>query len=373
MNPLRQLEAFGQSVWIDYIRRDLLTGGRLQQLIERDGVTGLTSNPSIFEKAIAAGGEYEQAIRAALRRGDVSSMKLYESLAIEDICMAADLMRPVYDATRGRDGYVSLEVSPHLAHDTEATILEAHRLWRAVGRPNLMIKVPGTREGLPAIEALIGEGVNVNVTLLFSRAVYERAAEAYLRGLERRATAGEDLGQVASVASFFVSRIDTRIDDWLERRARSAPRTECDVFLQLRGKAAIANAKLAYRTYQRLVSDRRWKKLAARGARPQRLLWGSTSTKNPAYRDVVYVEELIGPDTVNTMPPATLEAFRDHGVPRASLEQEVEAAEQTLQMLEVQGISMDQVTAQLLDEGVRLFAQSFDQLLAAVERARAAA
>lgn len=353
MNPLLKLNAFGQSVWLDYIRRDFVLNGELAKLIREDGLAGLTSNPAIFEKAIGGGNEYAPAIRALKQRG-LSAMALYETLAIEDIQAAADQFRPVFDAGKGHDGYVSLEVSPYLARDTAATVVEAKRLWREVSRPNLMIKVPATLEGLPAIELLISQDMNVNVTLLFSQAMYEKVAERYIAGLERRAAEGGDLGRISSVASFFISRIDAAMDPLLPEA--------------LRGKTAIANAMLAYDSYKRLFSGPRWENLAKKGARPQRLLWASTSTKNPAYRDVMYVEELVGSNTVNTLPPATLESFRDHGVPRASLEEDIGAARATLEAVAKQA-SLDEVTDRLLDDGVKLFADAFDKLLKAVETA----
>ena len=353
MNPLLKLNAFGQSVWLDYIRRDFVLNGELAKLIREDGLAGLTSNPAIFEKAICGGNEYAPAIRALKQRG-LSAMALYETLAIEDIQAAADQFRPVFDAGKGHDGYVSLEVSPYLARDTAATVVEAKRLWREVSRPNLMIKVPATLEGLPAIELLISQDMNVNVTLLFSQAMYEKVAERYIAGLERRAAEGGDLGRISSVASFFISRIDAAMDPLLPEA--------------LRGKTAIANAMLAYDSYKRLFSGPRWENLAKKGARPQRLLWASTSTKNPAYRDVMYVEELVGSNTVNTLPPATLESFRDHGVPRASLEEDIGAARATLEAVAKQA-SLDEVTDRLLDDGVKLFADAFDKLLKAVETA----
>ncbi len=353
MNPLLKLNEFGQSVWLDYIRRDFVLNGELAKLIREDGLAGLTSNPAIFEKAIGGGNEYAPAIRALKQRG-LSAMALYETLAIEDIQAAADQFRPVFDAGKGHDGYVSLEVSPYLARDTAATVVEAKRLWREVSRPNLMIKVPATLEGLPAIELLISQDMNVNVTLLFSQAMYEKVAERYIAGLERRAAEGGDLGRISSVASFFISRIDAAMDPLLPEA--------------LRGKTAIANAMLAYDSYKRLFSGPRWENLAEKGARPQRLLWASTSTKNPAYRDVMYVEELVGSNTVNTLPPATLESFRDHGVPRASLEEDIGAARATLEAVGKHA-SLDEVTDKLLDDGVKLFADAFDKLLKAVETA----
>ena len=353
MNPLLKLNEFGQSVWLDYIRRDFVLNGELAKLIREDGLAGLTSNPAIFEKAIGGGNEYAPAIRALKQRG-LSAMALYETLAIEDIQAAADQFRPVFDAGKGHDGYVSLEVSPYLARDTAATVVEAKRLWREVSRPNLMIKVPATLAGLPAIELLISQDMNVNVTLLFSQAMYEKVAERYIAGLERRAAEGGDLGRISSVASFFISRIDAAMDPLLPEA--------------LRGKTAIANAMLAYDSYKRLFSGPRWENLAKKGARPQRLLWASTSTKNPAYRDVMYVEELVGSNTVNTLPPATLESFRDHGVPRASLEEDIGAARATLEAVGKHA-SLDEVTDKLLDDGVKLFADAFDKLLKAVETA----
>ncbi len=357
MNPLLELNSFGQSVWLDYIRRDFITSGGLQKLMIEDGLAGMTSNPAIFEKAIGGGNEYSAAIGTLKAKG-LGATELYEALAVEDIQTAADQFKPVYEASKGHDGYVSLEVSPYLARDTAATVAEGRRLWKEVARPNLMVKVPGTAEGLPAIELLISQDINVNVTLLFSRAVYEQVAERYIAGLERRAAEGGDLGRVASVASFFVSRIDSAVDPLVPEA--------------LRGKTAIANAILAYASYKRIFSGIRWENLAEKGARPQRLLWASTSTKNPAYRDVMYVEELIGTNTVNTLPPATLEAFRDHGKPRASLEEDVDAARATLDAVATH-VSLDEITAKLTVDGVKLFADAFDKLLAAVEAARKAA
>ncbi len=357
MNPLLQLNEYGQSVWLDYIRRDFVSGGALAKLIREDGLTGMTSNPAIFEKAIGGGNEYAPAIRA-LKDKELDAMRLYEALAIEDIRTAADLLRPVFEASEGRDGFVSLEVSPFLANDTAATVTEARRLWREVSRPNLMVKVPATQAGLPGIELLIAQDMNVNVTLLFARGMYEQVAVRYLAGLERRAAEGLDIDRIASVASFFVSRIDAAVDPALPPA--------------LQGKTAIANAKLAYASYKRIFSGTRWDNLAQKGARPQRLLWASTSTKNPAYRDVLYVEELIGSNTVNTLPPATLDAFRAHGVARASLEEDVAAAHATLEAVE-KHLKLEDITDKLLVDGVKLFADAFDKLLAAVEAARKAA
>ena len=367
INPLQALTRFGQSVWLDYIRRSLLTSGELKRLIEQDGLRGMTSNPAIFEKAIAGSTDYSQALAALAGRPGLDAKAIYEQLAIRDIQDAADALRRVYDQTSRRDGYVSLEVSPYLAHKTQETIDEALRLWKAVGRENLMIKVPGTVEGIPAVRQLIGRGINVNVTLLFAQDVYEEVAEAFISGLEDLAQRGGDVSRVASVASFFVSRIDTLIDGELAGRIQGAASPEeCALLPGLEGKVAIANAKLAYRKYREIFSSPRWQALARSGAQTQRLLWASTSAKNPAYRDVLYVEELIGPDTVNTIPPATFDAFRDHGVPRASLEEDVAAAQRTMEDLARAGISIKKVTDQLTEDGVRLFADAFDKLLAAV-------
>lgn len=367
--PTQALQTLGQSVWLDYIRRSLIDSGELQRLIDEDGVQGVTSNPAIFEKAITASSDYSAALRELGRSRNVNAKARYERLAIEDIQDAADILQPVYAQTKRRDGYMSLEVSPHLAHDTQGTLEEATRLWKAVGRDNLMIKVPATSEGIPAIVQLIGKGINVNVTLLFAQEMYERVAEAYLTGLEQLLARGGDVGHVASVASFFVSRIDTAVDDALAARLKTATTEDDRALLKhLQGTVAIANAKLAYQRYSSLFSGPRWTALAGRGAMTQRLLWASTGTKNPAYRDVRYVEELIGPDTVNTVPPATLEAFRDHGLPLTRLTEGVAQAKDTMASLEQAGISMKAITDRLLEEGVRLFCEAFDQLLTTVER-----
>ncbi len=367
-NPLCALSDYGQSIWLDSISRRLLVSGALKRLIEEDGVRGVTSNPSIFERAITGGTDYQDILGTVdARRLDANT--LFERLAVRDICNAADTLRPSYENSQRRDGYVSLEVSPKLARNTHRTIEQARRLWHAVDRPNLMIKVPATAEGVPAVEQLIAEGINVNVTLLFSQAMYERVAEAYLTGLEARARAVRDVSYVASVASFFVSRIDSAVDRLLSARMKAAGSAQEQAALcRLMGKTAIANAKQTYQRYLRLFRGPRWKALAASGAKTQRLLWASTGTKNPAYRDVVYVEELIGGDTVNTLAPATLDAFRDHGHPRPSLTENVEEANSTMETVAQLGISMQDVTAQLLDDGVRLFAESFDGLLRAIDR-----
>ena len=368
-NPLIGLQKFGQSIWLDYIRRDLLTGGELKRLIDEDGLRGMTSNPAIFEKAIADSKLYDDVLKSLVSRQDLNATGRYEILAIRDIQDAADILRPVYDATKQRDGYVSLEVSPYLAHDTQGTLNEARKLWKAVGRPNVMIKVPGTAEGTPAFQQLISEGINVNVTLLFSQEVYQKVADAYVAGVEQLAARGGDVAKIASVASFFISRIDNAIDATLAARLKeSKDAREQEQLKSVQGKVAIANGKLAYARYQKTFGSDRWKKLSAKGAQTQRVLWASTSTKNPAYRDVLYVEELIGPDTVNTLPPATLEAFRDHGLPRLSLTEDIPGAEQTMKTLAQLGISIDDVTDKLTADGVRLFAEAFDKLLKAVEK-----
>jgi transaldolase/glucose-6-phosphate isomerase len=367
------LQEYGQSVWLDFVSRELLRTGQLSGLIAEDGLRGVTSNPSIFEKAIGHGDDYDELIAAAEKSGDLDPGALFEELAVRDIQEGADALRPVYHQTQGRDGFISLEVSPYLAMKTHETIEEARRLWREVHRDNLMVKVPGTRAGLPAIRTLIGEGINVNVTLLFSQAVYAQVADAYISGLEDFAKKGGDPHKVASVASFFVSRIDSLVDEALDRRiVATADPAEKARLERLKGKVAIANAKLAYRHYQSLCAGERWQRLAQRGAQTQRLLWASTGTKNKAYSDVLYVEELIGADTVNTIPPATMDAFRGHGRLRASLEEDVAGASAVMDALPGAGISIDAVTARLVDDGVRLFADAADQLYAAVQRKRRA-
>src|ERR1700676_5328106 len=372
MNPVKALEQHGQSVWLDFLARGFVVRGDLKKLIDDDGVKGVTSNPSIFEKAIGSSDEYDGAIGKALKSGDRPVAELFEHLAIEDIQHAADVLRPVYDQLKGGDGFVSLEVSPYLALDTKGTIAEARRLWKEVDRRNLMVKVPATAEGLPAIRQLIAEGISINITLLFSQKVYGEVAEAYLAGLEEYVAGGADLSHVASVASFFVSRIDSAVDKQLDERiAKANDPTEKARLAALKGKVAIANAKVAYQEYKRLFSGARWDKLQAKGAKPQRLLWASTGTKNKEYRDVLYVEELIGPNTVNTMPPATLDAFRDHGKPRDSLEENIEDAGRVLAGLEQSGISLDAITADLVKDGVKQFADAADKLYGALARKRA--
>jgi transaldolase/glucose-6-phosphate isomerase len=371
-NPLAALHDFGQVPWLDFLARGFIAQGGLKKLVETDGLTGVTSNPSIFEKAIGGSDEYDVSIRQIEAAGDLDVMTLYERLAIEDIRSAADVLRPVFEATRRADGYVSLEVSPYLAMSTEATIAEARRLWGAVGRDNIMIKVPATPPGLPAIRQLIGEGINVNITLLFSQEAYEEVVEAYLAGLEQLVAHGGDPAKVASVASFFVSRIDVAVDKLIDDRLREGAVDQPTALAALKGKVAIANAKLAYERYQRLFAGPRWEKLSAKGARVQRLLWASTGTKNKQYSDVLYVDELIAPDTVNTLPPATMNAFRDHGKPRLSLEENLDQARQVMSELERAGISIDAVTARLVEEGVQLFADAFDKLLGALAGKRSA-
>jgi transaldolase / glucose-6-phosphate isomerase len=372
MNPVKALENHGQAVWLDFLARGFIAMGDLKKLIDTDGVKGVTSNPSIFEKAIGSSDEYDAPIGKALKNGDRSVADLFERLAVEDIQHAADVLRPVYDQLKGHDGFVSLEVSPYLAMDTKGTIAEAKRLWKDVHRKNLMVKVPATTEGLPAIERLIGEGISINITLLFSQKVYLEVAEAYLAGIEKYVGKGGDPSHVASVASFFVSRIDTMVDKELDEKiAKANDPGEKERLAALKGKVAIANAKLAYQDYKRLFSGSRWEKLAANGARPQRLLWASTGTKNKDYSDVLYVEELIGPNTVNTVPPATLDAFRDHGKVRDSLEENIDEALHVLAELERSGISLDAITAELVKDGVRQFADAADKLYGAVAHKRA--
>jgi len=367
-NPLKDLQKFGQSVWLDYIRRDLIETGELKRLIEEDGLCGMTSNPAIFEKAIGDSKYYSETLKALQSRSDLDANGRYEVLAIRDIQEAADALRPVYQSTKRRDGYVSLEVSPYLARDMQATLHEARRLWKAVGRENLMVKVPGTAEGIPAFQQLISEGININVTLLFAQEVYMQVAEAYIAGLEQLAAQGGDVSKIASVASFFISRIDSSVDAILTARLNTArdEREKTDL-RSLMGKVAIANGKQTYQRYLTIFGSDRWKKLAARGAQTQRVLWASTSTKNPSYSDVMYVEELVGADTVNTIPPATLDAYRDHGHPRPSLTENVQAANQTMDKAASLGISMKEVTDKLTEDGVRLFAEAFAKLLKAVE------
>jgi transaldolase len=366
MNRIRQISALGQAIWLDFIRRDLVRCGRLTNLVE-EGITGLTSNPTIFHQAIAGSAEYDDDIRRLAQAGRGPS-EIYEALVIADVGEAADCLRPVYNETHGRDGFVSIEVSPHLAHDTDGTIAEARRLFHAVRRPNVMVKVPGTPAGLPAIAALIGEGINVNVTLIFSGAVYEKVIAAYLDGLQRFQQTGRPLGLVSSVASFFVSRLDTLVDKILEHRiSHGEPHLE-----PLFGLAAVANAKLAYQRYKAAYEGPRFEALRSCGARPQRPLWASTSTKNPSYPDTKYVDPLIGVNTVNTVPLATLDAIRDRAVTAQTIERDLERARSLMAEFEGLKIDMDWVTGVLLEEGVKAFADSYDKLLADIERKRTA-
>ncbi len=365
VNPLKALLEFGQSPWMDYIRRDLLTSGGLKKMIQEDGLMGMTSNPTIFEKAITGSKDYADILESPEAK-KLDAKSVYETIAIRDVQDASDIFRGVYQQTKRRDGYVSLEVSPLLANDTQGTIDEARRLWKSVSRENVMIKVPGTREGLPAIRQLLEDGININITLLFAQSVYEQVAELFIAALEARAKKGQDISHIASVASFFVSRIDSLIDSQIDAKLK----TETDagkraLLTSVQGKVAIANAKLTYRKYQEIYGTARWKALAAKGAQTQRLLWASTSTKNPKYRDVMYVEELIGPDTVDTIPPATFDAFRDHGRARPSLTESVDEAAKVMTSLEKAGVSMKEVTEKLVVDGVKLFADAFKQLLEA--------
>jgi len=365
-NPLNQLAALGQSIWLDDIRRDLMGSGELRRLIAEDGLRGMTSNPAIFEKAIAASPDYDADIRRMARDGQ-GAQAIYEALSQRDVQQAADAFRPLYDRTGGQDGYVSLEVNPHLAHDTAGTMDEARRLWAALNRPNVFIKVPSTNAGLPAIRQLISEGININVTLLFGLPRYRQVADAYLTGLEQRAARGKDVSRVASVASFFVSRMDALVDPRLEACLAEGGE-KAGLAHEAHGQVAIASAKTAYQIYQEIFGGDRFRPLAARGARVQRLLWASTSTKNPAYSDVKYVEALIGPDTVNTVPRETLNAYRDHGRPEVRIARDRAEARRILTQLPALGIDIDQVTQQLEDEGVAKFNQPFDKLLAALAR-----
>lgn len=364
---LYDLQAQGQSVWYDNIRRGLITSGELQQLID-DGVVGITSNPTIFEKAMADGNDYDDDLKRLAKEGQ-DARAVFETLSLADIGNAADMLRGVYDKTDGLDGYVSIEVSPVLAHDTEATLTEARHLWNSLGRSNIMIKVPATPEGIPVIETLISEGVNVNVTMLFALDNYREVAEAYISGLEKRAEQGKTLDRVASVASIFVSRIDTAIDAQLDQKIKASnDATEQEKLRALQGKAAIANAKATYAVYQELYATERFAALRAKGARPQRLLWASTSVKNPAFPDLLYVEALIGPETVDTMPPATVTAFMDHGTAKPALIDGLDAAPKTIEALGEAGIDVPAVMQKLQDDGVASFAKSFETMLGAIQK-----
>ena len=369
-NPLLDLEALGQSIWIDFISRGMIASGELERLIEEDGVSGVTSNPSIFEKAIAESDDYDETIRA-LTLERKSAKEIYAALMVEDIKMVADLLRPIYDRTEGQDGFVSLEVSPTLAHDTKATIEEARRFWSLVDRPNLMIKVPATAEGIPAIQQLIGEEINVNITLLFGLPRYREVVNAYLNGLESLATKGKNLSRAASVASFFLSRIDLLVDLGLEQK-RLATGPQAEIATRLRGQVAIASAKVAYQIYKEMFGNDRFLKLAERGGRVQRLLWASTSTKNPDDSDTKYIEPLIGRDTINTLPLETLAAYRDHGHPTLSLEEDISRAYHRLGDLSFVGISLDAVTQELENQGVEKFSKALDRLIDSLKKKRVA-
>ena len=364
-NRLQELHDAGVSIWLDFIERKILRNGDLDRRIREDCLTGMTSNPTIFEKALAEGSDYDDQIRSV--GGEFTAMELFELIATTDVRDACDHFRGVYDKVDAYDGYVSIEVSPGAANDAGATIAEAMRLWATVNRPNAFVKVPGTVEGAKAVRHLIANGVNINITLLFAIDAYQRVIDAYMSGLEDRLAAGKDIKRVHSVASFFVSRVDTEVDKRIDAAIKGNP-SRNQTLDGLRGKAAIANAKLAYRLFQNEIASPRWRKLAAHGASVQRPLWASTSTKNPAYRDVMYVEQLIGPDSVNTMPPQTIEAFRDHGVVERTVDSGVDEAEQLIQALDREGISIDSVTDKLLVDGIASFQKSFDELIAGLQK-----
>lgn len=366
-NPLRELERFGQSFWLDYIQRDLMGSDEFRRLLQDDGLKGMTSNPTIFDKAISASHDYDRQLEKLARDGKRTEA-IYDALVFEDIRTAADALLPLYNQSSGRNGYISHEVSPLLARDTAATIADARKIFAAIDRPNLMVKVPATPESIPAIEQLTAEGRNINVTLMFSMRHYETVAEAFIRGLEKRAQNGLSVDRVASVASVFVSRIDTLVDKWLDEKIRAA---SDQAIAALRGRAGIANTKLIYQRFKEYFYGQRFKPLAEKGARVQRPLWGSTGTKNPAYSDVMYVDNLIGPDTVNTIPPATIDAFRDHGKPRCSIEESLNDAYEMVRKLAGIEIDLNAVGDQLQREGVDAFAQSYKQLLGHIEERRA--
>jgi len=369
-NPLRVLNTMGQSVWFDYIRRRDLLSGHIKSLIDNDGVSGITSNPSIFEKAIAGSNDYDESIRKLVEEGEDTPL-IFESLEVEDIRTAADLFRPTYDATEGRDGFVSIEVAPTLARDTQGTIADARRLWSKVDRPNILVKVPGTAEGLPAIEQLLSEGININITLLFAIERYEEVAMAYLGGLEKLVRAGKPLNRIASVASFFVSRIDVLTDQYVEDRIPTAKNAEEKKRLEwLEGKTAIANARLAYLKFKEIFSGPRFQALAKNGARVQRMLWASTGTKNPKYSDTLYIDTLIGPDTINTMPVASLEAYRDHGNPATRIAENLGEAHEVMRFLAEEGIDIAALTKKLEDQGVESFTKDYQKLLTALAEKR---
>jgi transaldolase len=369
-NPLRELEALGQSVWLDDIDRGHLRSGLFERLINEDGLRGATGNPTIFEHAIDHGTAYDEQMRQLIAQGK-DAQAIYETLAMTDVRHVADLLRPIYDRTAGQDGFVSIEVSPYLAQDTEGTLTEVRRFWHTIERPNLMVKIPSTSAGIPAIRQALSEGININITLIFSIENYLQVAEAYLGALEERISLGQDISRIASVASFFVSRVDVLVDTLIEDKMKATDdHAERLQLLALQGKIAIANARLAYQEFKRLISGPRFAFLQQRGTRVQRPLWASTGTKNPAYRDVLYVEELIGPDTVNTMPLTTIERFREHGKVRLSIEDQLREAKAQLAALADAGIHYDQVTRQLQEEGVQKFIYSFQKLFQCIDKKR---
>ncbi len=370
-NPLVGLKELGQSVWLDNLSRKLMESGELKRLIDEEGLTGITSNPTIFQKAITGSIDYDTSLRRMLDQGIRDEKELFLGLAIEDVSRAADMLWPVYQSTKGLDGFVSIEVSPDLAYNTEVTIAEARRLFSTIGKKNILVKVPATQQGLPAIEQLTSEGVNVNITLLFSVKRYEEVAEAYLRGLEKRANQGKPIHEITSVASFFVSRVDTLSDKLLEARISSAgSKAEKDKISALLGKAAVANAKIAYEKYKGIFAGKRFNALKEKRGRIQRLLWGSSGTKNPKYSDIKYVQELIGPDSINTMPETTMMAFKDHGQVKITIEDSLEEAERLFPELRSIGVDIDEVAEQLEREGVQLFSDSFFSLLKEIAKKR---
>ncbi|PTW48872.1 transaldolase [Sphingomonas faeni] len=368
MGALNDLEGFGQAVWLDFVDRKFLEAGGLQKLVDEDGLTGVTSNPSIFEKAMGHGDAYDSTLAEYDKQhAGAATIDRYEHLAIQDIKAAAETLKPVYDKLDAKDGYVSLEVSPYISDDTDATIAEAKKLWGMVDRPNLMIKIPGTLAGGPAISSTIASGINVNVTLLFALDAYIRVAEAYAAGLEERVKQGQPIDKIASVASFFVSRIDSSIDKEIDARLEKGD-ADADALKAVRGKVAIANAKMAYQWYLDFLKSDRWQALAAKGAQPQRLLWASTGVKDPSYPDTLYIDTLIGKDTVNTMPPKTMDAFRDHGTAAETITQDVEGAKHTLAEAERLGLDLNGVTGKLVEEGVASFVKAFDDLLGSIAK-----
>jgi transaldolase len=370
-NPFIGLKEIGQSVWLDNLSRKLIHSGELKRLIDEDGISGITSNPTIFQKAISGSADYDSSVRRMIDKGVKDEKELFLGLAIEDVSDAADLLWPTYQSTNGQDGFVSIEVSPDLAYDTPATISEARRLFSTIGKKNILVKVPGTKQGLPAIEQLTGEGVNVNVTLLFSTERYEEVAEAYLKGLERRTSQGQAIHEIASVASFFVSRVDTLTDKLLETRISSASsKAEKDKMTNLFGKAAVANAKIAYEKYRSIFSGQRFLTLKEKGGHIQKILWGSTGTKNPKYSDIKYVEELIAPDSINTLPETTIEFFKDHGQAKSTIRNDLKQAERLFPELKSVGVDIREVTEQLEKEGVQLFSDSFFALLKEIAKKR---